>query len=97
MPKRTPGAGPEQFVRTWQSSSSIEQVASSLGMSAHAVFMRADRYRKAGIPLRRFKRPGIDVERLTSVAVESISQPSTDNHTDITSQSQANRMRMVKC
>lgn len=100
MPKRTPGADPEKFVRAWQSSSSIEQVAGALGMSTHAVFMRADRYRKAGVPLRRFARPAIDFGRLTDIALEPRQHP---DHSQSTAQSQPNtpqytdnRIRVIK-
>lgn len=49
MPVRQ--ASPEDFVRAWQSSGSITEVARKLGMSVNAVWMRATRYRAKGVRL----------------------------------------------
>lgn len=43
---------PEDFVRVWQSSAHLEDVAETLGQSFQTVLVRATRYRKKGVPLR---------------------------------------------
>lgn len=46
-----------RFIRAWQRSQHVQEVADRLGISYSAAWNRALRLRNAGIPLRRFK-PG---------------------------------------
>ncbi|KKK56234.1 hypothetical protein LCGC14_3066570 [marine sediment metagenome] len=69
----------EQFVKAWQSSSSIKEVANKLGLSSNNVSNRAAYYRKKGVRLkimpRRFGGPRIDIE-----ALNKLCDPSQESH-----------------
>ncbi len=43
-----------EFVRVWQSSSSVAEVSSKTQSSKNAVRVRAHRYRQMGVPLKEF-------------------------------------------
>jgi hypothetical protein len=43
-----------EFVRAWQSSSSVAEVSSKIQSSKNAVRVRAHRYRQLGVPLKVF-------------------------------------------
>jgi predicted transcriptional regulator len=49
-----PDVKPMLFVRTWQHSSSVSEVAKKLGLTWSAVRQRANRYRSAGVKLKHF-------------------------------------------
>lgn len=52
--------GPREFVKAWQESSSVAEVASKVRSKKNAVRVRAFRYRQRGIPLKVF--PPVEVE-----------------------------------
>jgi len=63
----------EDFIRTWQASSSLAEAADSLGMQTTSVSTRATNYRKKGIDLKKFRRGGrLDVALLKRVAAEAL-------------------------
>lgn len=45
---------PEEFVTTWQTSTSTAEVARKLGISLQSAISRSGNYRKKGVPLKRF-------------------------------------------
>lgn len=53
------GISPRQFVSVWQTSSSVTEVATKLGMNKSQARLRAFRYKKRGVPLRDF--PPVEV------------------------------------
>jgi biotin operon repressor len=67
-------ATPEEFVRTWQTSNSTQEVATALKMSRQSVISRAGFYRNKGIPLKSFARKfeHVNVEKLTKLANELV-------------------------
>lgn len=64
----------ELFVRTWQDSRSVAEVAERMDVSIANATNRASRYRKKGISLRYFYgnsgrgRPRLDATRLAAIA-----------------------------
>jgi hypothetical protein len=72
--KRTSYAvSPEQFVRTWQTSQTAQEVADKLGMPKPIVLARASGYRKEGIKLKKLRREsrrGLDVDALNRLIAE---------------------------
>jgi hypothetical protein len=52
----------KEFIRAWQQSRSVAEVATKVRMNKNACRVRAHRYRKMGIPLKRF--PPIEYEPL---------------------------------
>ena len=66
----------ETFVRTWQSSSTVEEVAQKLGMPASIANARAGGYRKKGINLKMMsKRENphkLDIEKLNQLAQDTL-------------------------
>lgn len=65
------GSDAELFVRTWQASRTVDEVAATLGLAKSSVIQRAAIYRKKGIPLRKLYRGGngsLDVARLAAIA-----------------------------
>jgi len=63
----------EDFVRTWQASSSLAEAADSLGMPTTSVSTRAVNYRKKGIDLKKFRRGGqLNVASLKKIAAEAL-------------------------
>lgn len=78
-PRQQYGISPEVFVRAWQTSSSIQEVADKLSKYAgrsypkETVASRASSYRTRGVKLKRMSRPGapkLDAEKLNVVASE---------------------------
>lgn len=79
-PKRTPakGSDPQQtldaipdedFVEVWQATASLADLAKALGTTPRAASTRAAVLRRAGVPLKVFRRGSqIDVERLAAIA-----------------------------
>lgn len=45
---------PEEFVTTWQTSTSSTEVARKLGLTLQSVINRANNYRKRGVPLKKY-------------------------------------------
>src|SRR5262245_48831629 len=50
----SPHDSAEKFIRIWQSSNSVAEVASRLGRKKSSVRVRAFRYRQMGVPLKHF-------------------------------------------
>jgi hypothetical protein len=48
---------PEQFVLTWQQSTTLREVAKKLRMERGACRVRASRYRRQGVPLKELAEP----------------------------------------
>ncbi len=46
----------EEFIRTWQTAGSVQEVAEKCGMTENRVRNRASWYRSYGIPLKKFPR-----------------------------------------
>jgi hypothetical protein len=71
---KTPKAmvAPEAFVKAWQTSESVEQVAEATGLKVGSIRLRAAKYRKLGIELKQFERArkALDVEALKQLAAE---------------------------
>jgi hypothetical protein len=60
---------PQEFVRVWQESEHLGEVAAKTGLSESAASCRASTYRRMKIPLKRMKHPNpVDVQRLTALA-----------------------------
>jgi hypothetical protein len=51
----------QEFVKAWQESSSIGEVATKVRAKKNACRVRAYRYRKMGVPLKAFPPPDIEV------------------------------------
>ena len=51
-------ASAEEFIRVWQDSKDINEVCERLSMGQSTCNSRASRYRKKGVPLQVFHRPG---------------------------------------
>lgn len=67
----------EEFVTIWQTADSIEEVIEKTQLQRVTVLMRSCKYRKRGIPLKRFysgKGSAIDVGGLRKLAV-SLEKP----------------------
>ncbi len=60
----------EDFVRTWQGSTSLADVCAKLGYKGLGAATRAANYRKKGIALKKFpsNRAGLDVAKLKELA-----------------------------
>lgn len=64
---------PEEFVRAWQGSSSMAEVAEKTGLRVESVRARGHRFRKRGVPLKKLAaqgRPATDWEALKKLAQE---------------------------
>ena len=60
-----------RFIRAWQASTSVEQVAETMGWTKARASGLASRLRKANIPLKRFKsRMTLDLNELRRIAKE---------------------------
>jgi hypothetical protein len=70
MKKKTVSA--EQFVRTWQQSESFAEVVKKTGLTVAAARMRAVKYRKLGVRLKRFRADKLDVQALQKLAAELV-------------------------
>jgi len=69
---------PEEFVRAWQASKSLAEVAEKTGMRVESVRARGFRFRKKGVPLHSFGatgRPATDWEALKKLAKELAPKP----------------------
>jgi hypothetical protein len=68
---------PEDFVRAWQASSSLAEVADKLHLSIAGVSTRAQSYRKKGVRLKRFphRLATIDVAALNAIIDEGEEKP----------------------
>jgi hypothetical protein len=51
----------QEFVKAWQESSSIGEVAAKVRAKKNACRVRAYRYRKMGVPLKAFPPPDVEV------------------------------------
>jgi hypothetical protein len=63
-PKRTAAApvSPREFIRAWQGSTSVAEVAQKTRAKKNAVRVRALRYRRLGVPLKDF--PPVEYEEI---------------------------------
>ena len=69
MDKKYKFTKPEDFVRIWQKSKNLAEVAQRVGVDCHCVSVRASQYRRKGIPLKRFKENlRVDVTALKKIA-----------------------------
>lgn len=50
---------PEEFIKAWQTSSSVAEVAEKTKLTAKKVYNRRNSYKKKGVPLKDFKRTAI--------------------------------------
>jgi hypothetical protein len=69
----------EHFVRSWQSSESLEDVLTATGLTKHHALARAGRLRKHGVPLKEHKRidgrgTRVDWDALKKLAEESVTE-----------------------
>lgn len=66
----------EEFVRLWQASKCLDDVAKKARLSKKTVTVRATSYRKRGIPLKNFKARGgrqpLDISALKKIAEDSL-------------------------
>jgi len=73
MPQR-PSVSAEEFVRAWQTSSELPEVARKTGLRPESVRARAQRFRKKGVPLKKLGarggRPATDWAALKRLAEE---------------------------
>ena len=64
----------EEFVRAWQAAANIDEVCAASGTKAANAYLRAARFRKLGIPLKRFgswkQKSAAEVETLKKLAIE---------------------------
>ena len=70
---KTKQVSAEEFVRIWQTSTSVKEVCEKTGNTESSVRARADKYKnEKGIPLKRFanKTRTIEVEALKKLAQE---------------------------
>lgn len=60
----------EEFIRIWQASNSVHEVAEMVGTKIQAVYQRAYHLRQKGVPLKVFvyRRSGIDYAALAVLA-----------------------------
>lgn len=83
QPRTEYNVTPEQFITTWQTSETAQEVADKLGMPKAIVLARASSYRSDGIKLKKMKRDSkkaLDVDalnRLIEKLNESTSKEST--------------------
>jgi hypothetical protein len=64
---------PEEFVKAWQASKDMAEVAKKTGMKLESVRARGHRFRKHGVPLKKFAsqgRPVTDWAALKKLAQE---------------------------
>ena len=65
---------PKQFIEAWETSSSVDQVAATLGMPKPIVMARKSNYTKLGIKLKKMPRKpvdrNLDVEALNALIEE---------------------------
>lgn len=59
----------EDFVKVWQSAENVDEVVAATGLTRGSACVRASRYRKMGIALKRFR--GVDWGELAEVAGDS--------------------------
>jgi hypothetical protein len=72
MPKRR-SVSPEEFVRAWQTSKDMAEVAGKTGLRLESVRARGHRFRKKGVPLKKLGaqgRPATDWAALKRLAEE---------------------------
>jgi transposase len=64
---------PEDFVRVWQRSNSITEVADHFEREYSTIYQKAKAYRKAGIPLKEMPRSRrkLDINALKQLAEQS--------------------------
>ena len=66
---KSSGVTPEEFIKVWQTSKTLDEVAERTGIEKNAAAAKASGYRKKRVPLKRFKEP-LDWERLAELAKE---------------------------
>lgn len=70
---KTKSVTPEEFVHAWQGSKSMDEVAEKTGLRIESVRARGHRFRKKGVPLKKFAsqgRPATDWAALKKLAEE---------------------------
>ena len=83
MGQRVPHyASPEEFIRVWQSSESLDAVASNFSVDKSVVSRRANSYRKRGVALKKFseRHSAEKWQKLSSLA-DSLITPASDEQT----------------
>lgn len=60
---------PEQFIRIWQTCSTLKEVTTRTGLATTACTSRATVHRRWGIPLKKYRerRPKLDIPRLRTL------------------------------
>jgi hypothetical protein len=79
MKKKNKPVDPEFFIKAWQTTESIAEVALATGMQVASARVRAALYRKKGIPLKKFPRSTftkLDITYLTKFAKKLASKSS---------------------
>ena len=63
----------EQFVEAWESAARPADVGKTLGMTMNSVNAKASMLRRAGLPLKKFKRVGVapNIEELMKILAKS--------------------------
>lgn len=63
------GVSPEEFVKAWASSTSIDEVIKKTGLPKNAVYSRVNSYRHKGVKLKKMQRPNkvINVDELNKL------------------------------
>ena len=67
---------PEQFVKVWQSSSTIDEVMLKTNMKRNTVYGRVNSYRKKKVSLKTMKRPHkkLDIDGLNAIAAAHLTK-----------------------
>lgn len=69
---------PKEFVKAWQESSSLEEVARKLGMKPKTVHSRASFYKRKGVPLKKMRGGrSVDWDELKKYARECLEEKET--------------------
>jgi hypothetical protein len=90
------GASAEVFIRTWEESSSAQEVAEKLGMPVPIVHARASNYRRNGVKLKDFGKPRgrgrLNVDELNAL-IERIRSGDTEGAEEQADSSQKKRRK----
>ena len=78
---RAPPVPAKDFIRIYQASESVAEVAKETGLTAHTVSQRASTYRKKGVPLKAMPNSGVttrnDWNELAELARELMPEGAT--------------------
>lgn len=73
----------KEFVKIWQTSNSVKEVAEKLGISEPTAWSRGNKLRKAGVPLKKFSRAStLDIDELKRLAESLRPRPATGEPTE---------------